>query len=63
MFKKALKIIAPSIVGSIIGLIIVALVSGVQVAINTIIPVLFGTCCGFIAALYFATKEDNSEDK
>ena len=62
MFKKALKIIAPSIVGSIIGLI-VALVLGLQVTINTMIPVLFGTCCGFIAALYFATKEDNSEDK
>ena len=63
MFKKALKIIAPSVAGSIIGLIIVALVLGFQAAINTIIPVLLGTCCGFIAALYFATKEDNDKDK
>ena len=63
MFKKALKIIAPSVVGSVIGLIIVALVLGVQVAINTIIPVFVGTCCGFIAALYFATEEDNDKDK
>ena len=63
MFKKALKSIAPFIVGSIVGLIIVVLLLGVRVSIITIIPTLFGICCGFIAALYLATKEANDKDK
>lgn len=63
MFKKALKIAAPCTVGSIVGLIIAALVLGAQVAINTIIPVIIGVCCAFMAAVYFATKEDNDKDK
>ena len=63
MIKKAFKNIAPYVMGCIIGLIIMSLVLGVQVAIYAIIPVLVGICCGFIAALYFASEEDNDEEK
>ena len=62
MFRKALKIIAPSIVGNIAALIICAFIFGVQVAINMIIPLSLGICGGFIAALYFAAKEEDKED-
>ena len=63
MFKKALKIISPFVGGSIIGLIIVFLVLGVQAAINAIICGLAGTCWALIAALYFVTKEYDDKDK
>lgn len=63
MFKKALKIIAPSVVGSVTALIIVALVLGVRAVTNAIIPVFLANCWGFTAALYFTTKEDNDKDK
>lgn len=63
MFKKALKIIAPFVGGSIIGLIIVFLVLGVQAAINAIIYMLSGTCLALIASLYFVTKEYDDKNK
>ena len=63
MFKKALQIIAPSVIGIIAGFIIATLVFGIQVASKAIIPLLFGICCGYIASLYFATKKDNDGNK
>ncbi|MCI8482239.1 MAG: hypothetical protein HFJ27_04070 [Clostridia bacterium] len=63
MFKKALKSIAPYVVGSIVALAIVALVLGIQRAINTSIPVFVGNCCALIVALYLETKEDNDKGK
>lgn len=58
MLKKALKIIGPFVVESIIGLIIAALVFGIQAEIGAIIPVFLGICAGLIAALYFAEEKD-----
>ncbi len=66
MFKEALKDIAEANIGYVVGLIIIALVSGVQAVINLILPMFSGICCGFIAALYLEyleTKKDNDKDK
>lgn len=52
MFKKALKLIVPVVIGNIIGLIIIALIGGTEVAINGIIPAFCGILAGFIFALF-----------
>ena len=57
MFKNALKIMAPFIVGCLIILLIVTFIFGINVAINTVIPVVIGISAGFIATLYFDKKQ------
>ena len=52
MFRKALKTIAPFAVGTLAGLVFVALVWGLQAAVKGIIPVAVGVLAAFLFALY-----------
>jgi len=52
MFKKAWKTIAPYVIGTLAGLVIVSFIWGVQVAVKAIIPVAVGTLAAFVFALY-----------
>ena len=61
MFRKALKTIAPYVVGSLVGLLFVILAWGKQVAAKAVIPVVVGILVGFAAALYFAKKEKSGK--
>lgn len=63
MFQKALKIIAPSVVKTIVCLTIAAFAVEVQAIIYSIIIALLGICGGFIGALYFAATKNNDKNK
>ena len=52
MIKKALKSIAPFVIGTLTGLVFVALVWGLQAAVKGIIPVAVGVLAAFLFALY-----------
>ncbi len=52
MVKEAFGNIAVNVVGTIIGVMIIALVYGVQAAIGVIIPMCLVYCCLFIFSLF-----------
>lgn len=57
MFRKALKTVAPYVVGCAAGLLVVLLAFGKEAAAKAVIPVAAGVAVSFIAALFFAKKE------
>lgn len=61
MFKKAFKKSLPFAGGSIIGLVVAGAFLGVQVAIHTIFPMLFGIAVVFILNLCFESRNNNDK--
>ena len=52
MFRKALKTITPYVIGTLAGLLFVALVWGLQAALKAVIPVAVGTLAAFVFAMF-----------
>ena len=52
MIKKASKSIAPFVIGTLTGLVFVALVWGLQAAVKGIIPVAAGALAAFVFTLH-----------